>query len=123
MTSVLIVDDDDQIRRSLSRLLTSNELQCRVASALDDAAEAVRSDMPDVVLLDVTLGHTSGLGLLKELRQNDARRPGIVMMTGRRDLFPEISTTLGPADDWITKPWDADELIARLYLSARRARL
>ena len=121
MTSVLIVDDDDQVRRALTRLLSRHELVCRTASTAADALAAVTSEPPDVVLLDVGLGHDSGLDVLRELRSADPRRPAVVMVTSRRDLFPEISTELGTADDWVTKPWDAEELVARVYLAKRRS--
>jgi len=121
MTKVLIVDDDDQVRRALARLLTRHELECRTAATGAAALEAVSSDPPDVVLLDVGLGHESGLDVLRELRTANPRRPAVVMVTSRRDLFPEISTELGTADDWVTKPWDAEELVARVYLAKRRS--
>jgi DNA-binding response OmpR family regulator len=122
MTSVLIVEDDEQVRRSLKRLLSLNELDCRDVASGSDAIDAIEDSPPDLVLLDVVLGHGSGLDVLKHLRSADPRRPAVVLMTGRRDLFPEISTALGAADDWVTKPWDPQELIARLYLAARRSR-
>jgi DNA-binding response OmpR family regulator len=121
MTSVLIVDDDDQVRRSLARLLSRHELVCRTVATGEAALAAVSAEPPDVVLLDVGLGHESGLDLLRELRSADPRRPAVVMVTSRRDLFPEISTELGTADDWVTKPWDAEELVARVYLAKRRS--
>ena len=121
MTSVLIVDDDDQVRRALTRLLSRHELVCRTASTAADALAAVSAEPPDVVLLDVGLGHESGLDVLRELRSADPRRPAVVMVTSRRDLFPEISTELGTADDWVTKPWDSEELVARVYLAKRRS--
>jgi len=121
VTKVLIVDDDDQVRRALARLLSRHELECRTAATGAAALAAVTAEPPDVVLLDVGLGHESGLDVLRQLRSADPRRPAVVMVTARRDLFPEISTELGTADDWVTKPWDAEELVARVYLAKRRS--
>jgi DNA-binding response OmpR family regulator len=121
VTDVLIVDDDEQIRRSLLRLLPAHELTCRALSTADDPLDAIRRESPDVVLLDVRLGRASGLDVLRALRRHDPRRPPVVLMTASRDLFAEISTELGACDDWVTKPWDPQELVARLYLAKRRS--
>src|SRR5207302_6543856 len=107
MTSVLIVDDDEQVRRALARLLSRHELECRTAATAAAALAAVSSDPPDVVLLDVGLGHESGLAVLRDLRTANPRRPAVVMVTSRRDLFPEISTELGTADGWVAEAVDA----------------
>jgi DNA-binding response OmpR family regulator len=122
VTKLLIVDDDDQIRNVLVRLLSRNEFECRTASTVEEATAAINDDRPEAVLLDVTLGTASGLRMLHAIRSEDPVRPPVVVMTSRRDLFAEISTEAGPADDWIIKPWDANELIARLFLAIRRAR-
>jgi two-component system KDP operon response regulator KdpE len=121
MTDVLVVDDDEHIRRSLLRLLPAHELTCRAFATVDHALDAIREEPPDIVLLDVGLGRESGLDLLRALRRDDPRRPPVVLMTASRDLFAEISTELGACDDWVTKPWDPQELVARLYLAKRRS--
>jgi len=121
MTNVLIVDDDEQVRRTLVRLLELHELTCRALSTVGDALDAIRHDPPDIVLLDVNLERESGLDLLRALRRTNPRRPAVVLMTGSRNLFGEISTEIGTADDWVTKPWDPQELVARLYLAKRRS--
>jgi two-component system catabolic regulation response regulator CreB len=121
MTSVLIVDDDEQLPRVVARILTQYDFDCRIATNVDDGLAAAKKDPPDVVLLDVNLGTASGLDVHRELRSLAERRPAVVFMTSRRDVFPAIVPALGPADDWIIKPWDTAELVARVRLAVRRA--
>ena len=121
MTSVLIVDDDPQLPRLLGRVLTQNAFECRIATNAADGLSAAKADPPDVVLLDVDLGAESGLDVLRALRAPAEQEPAVVFMTSRRDIFPAIVTALGPADDWIIKPWDPAELVARVRLAAKRA--
>jgi DNA-binding response OmpR family regulator len=121
MTSVLIVDDDPQLPRLLGRVLTQNAFECRIATNAADGLSAAKADPPDVVLLDVDLGAESGLDVLRALRAPAEQEPAVVFMTSRRDIFPAIVTALGPSDDWIIKPWDPAELVARVRLAAKRA--
>ena len=121
MTRVLIVDDDEQIPAILTRVLTQHGFECRVATNADDGLEAATADPPDVVLLHVNLPTRSGLDVQRALRAR-SDRPAVVFVTSRRDVFAPMVDQLGPADDWILKPWDTAELVARVRVAARRAR-
>jgi DNA-binding response OmpR family regulator len=121
VTTILIVDDDEQIPRILARILAQHEFEVRIATNAGDGLAAATANPPDVVLLDINLGSESGLELQRALRSQANRAPAVVFITSRRDLFPEIVPQLGPADDWITKPWDSAELLARVRLAAKRA--
>lgn len=120
MTTVLIIDDDQQLPRVLARVLAQHDFVCRIATSAPDGLAAATADPPDVVLLDVNLGTESGLEVQKALRTMLDRAPAVVFMTSRRDVFPEMVPQLGPADDWIIKPWDPAELLARVRLAAKR---
>lgn len=119
MTTALIVDDDAQVRRALAYLLERDGMECRAATC--GAEMAVMAGSADVILLNATLGRESGLELLRALR-TAGPRPPVVIVTGRRDIFPQIAELAGPADDWVCKPWDAQDLVARVRLALSRAR-
>ena len=121
MTTILIVDDDQQLPRVLARVLAQHDFEIQVATNARDGLAAATAHSPDVVLLDVNLGSESGLDVQRALRETVERPPAVIFMTSRRDAFPAIVPQLGPADDWIIKPWDPAELLARVRLAARRA--
>jgi DNA-binding response OmpR family regulator len=121
VTTILIVDDDEQLPRILERVLAQHNFETQVATNARDGLAAATTQSPDVVLLDVNLGSESGLDLQRTLRDAVERPPAVIFMTSRRDVFSAIVPQLGPADDWIIKPWDPAELLARVRLAARRA--
>jgi DNA-binding response OmpR family regulator len=120
MTRVLIVDDDEQLRRSIDRVLTSSGFECRSVGSVQAALDAVAAEGPDIVLLDVELGAGSGIDVHRALRKRHARMPAVIFSTSRRDVFPTMLAQIGPLDDWIIKPWDAAEFLARVELASRR---
>jgi len=120
MSQILIVDDDPQIRRSLCRILETHKLDCQAVSTVTEARAAIAEHMPRIVLLDVVVGAESGLTLHADLRSGDPLVPAVVFITGRRDLFQQIVAVAGRSDDWIIKPWDPAELVARVRLVLQR---
>lgn len=120
MTTILVVDDDDQIRRAVTRILSMHGFDCRAVGTIGDALAGVAADAPDVVLMDVELGTSSGLAIHRALRATRARHPAVIFTTSRRDVFATMLEQLGPLDDWIVKPWDPAEFIARVRLAATR---
>ena len=121
MNAVLVVDDEDLVRKALVRVLAAGGFACETASSMHEAAVAFDHYSPDVVLLNASLGDGSGLDLHRRIRATDRRRPAVVFVTARRDLFSQMAAQLGPADDWVGKPWDSAELVARVRLAASRA--
>ena len=120
MSQILIVDDDPQVRRTLCRIMEMQKLDCEAASTVTEARAIVAARMPTIVLLDVVVGSESGLALHAELRRDHPLIPAVVFITGRRDLFQELGAVAGRSDDWIIKPWDPAELVARVRLVLRR---
>lgn len=120
MSRILIVDDDPQVRRSLSRILEAQKLDYEAVSTVADARAAIAEEMPSMVLLDVVVGNESGLTLHADLRRSDPLVPAVVFITGSRDLFQLIVAVAGRSDDWIIKPWDPAELVARVHLVLQR---
>jgi diguanylate cyclase (GGDEF)-like protein len=122
VTRVLIADDDEDIRAFLD--ITLGLAGFEVVQARDgmEALELVHSHSPDVVVLDVMMPRMDGLEALRRLR-HDARTSHIpvLMLTAKVQRQDAIAGLDGGADDYVTKPFDADELLARIRSALRRA--
>jgi len=117
---ILIVDDDALMRRSLALSLEGAGYRAETATSAEEALEAVAARRPDLVLLDIGLPGIDGLEALRLLRQRlDA--PVIFVTARRRELDEILGLELG-ADDYVTKPFDTDVLLARIRAVLRRAR-
>lgn len=115
---LLIVDDDVRICRLLSHYLKREGY--RVSTAADGSAmwRQIESDQPDLIILDVMLPGVDGISLARELRAKiDV---GIIMLTGKNDTVDTIVGLEVGADDYMTKPFDNRELLARIRSVLRR---
>jgi DNA-binding response OmpR family regulator len=122
---ILIVDDDALLRRSLAFNLEQAGYRASTAATAEDALAQVSLDPPDLVLLDIGLPEMDGLDALRRLRQQARLRhqidlPVIFLTARRRELDQIVGLELG-ADDYVTKPFDADVLLARIKALLRRA--
>jgi two-component system OmpR family response regulator len=118
--SVLIVDDDREIRRLVSRFLVENGMR---ATAVADAAEAGRalgSGDFDIVVLDVMLPGEDGLSFARRLREARVGTP-ILMLTARGEDTDRIVGLEIGADDYLSKPFNPRELLARIRAVLRRS--
>jgi two-component system, OmpR family, KDP operon response regulator KdpE len=120
MTSatVLIVDDEPQIRRVLRTTLTSRGYTVIEARSGDAALELIRSEHVDLILLDVNMPGLSGLDTCREIRQ--ASDVPIIMLTVRNTERDKVQALDAGADDYIVKPFGAEELMARIRAALRR---
>lgn len=117
---VLIVDDDQLMRRSLAFLLERSGYRASTAASGEDALALARRDPPDLILLDIGLPGMDGLDALHTFRLA-ADVPIIFVTARRRELDQVLGLELG-ADDYITKPFDQDILLARIKAVLRRAK-
>jgi len=115
---VLVVDDDRSIREMLSEYLSAQGF--KVVLAEDGAAmrAAIEVAAPDLVLLDLKLPHEDGLSLARYLREH--YDVGIIMVTGAGGLVDRIVGLEVGADDYVAKPFDPRELLARIKSVLRR---
>ena len=117
--SILIVDDDQRLRRLLSRFLLREGYQVCEAGNADEMRRALAIRAVDLVLLDLMLPGEDGLTLTKELRATSD--VPIVMLTGKGSTVDKVVGLEIGADDYVTKPFDERELLARLRTVLRRS--
>jgi DNA-binding response OmpR family regulator len=120
MTQALIVDDDPQLRRAMCRLLERELIECNAVSSIAEARAAMVANVPALMILDIVVGNDSGIALYEEMAGMGMALPTVILITGRRDLFTQLGAILRPDDDWIIKPWDPAEVVARVGLALRR---
>ena len=118
-THILLIDDDDLLRRSLAFNLHQAGYRVSTAASAEDGLALAQQDQPDLVLLDVGLPDMNGLDALKHLRDGPA--VSVILLTARRrELDQVLGLELG-ADDYVIKPFDLDVLLARIKAVLRRA--
>lgn len=121
MKNILIIEDDRDIVEVIETTLETDGF--KVASARDGVTglAQLKKSPPDLLLLDLTLPQQSGLEICREIRrdQNLNRLP-IIMLTGRAEVSDRILGLEVGADDYITKPFDPKELLARIRALLRR---
>ena len=115
---ILAVDDDVLLRRSLAYNLEKAGYRVSTAGNGEDALAKVQVDPPDLVILDIGLPGMDGMDALRKLRQ-EMTVPVIFLTARRRELDEVLGLELG-ADDYITKPFDIDILLARIKAVLRR---
>jgi two-component system KDP operon response regulator KdpE len=116
-TVILIVDDEPPIRRLLRTSLTAHDYRTLEAATGAEALSAVRHHRPDLVLLDLGLPDIDGLELIGHFRR-ESRVP-IVVLSSRGDELAKVAALDGGADDYVTKPFGAEELLARIRAALR----
>jgi two-component system nitrate/nitrite response regulator NarL len=120
--TILIVDDDADYRAFVSSILSRVGYSTREASSGEEALNSVRSERPSCVLLDVLLPGVTGYAVCKELRDEYGDALPIVFVTGERtDPGDRVAGLLLGADDYVVKPFDPDELLARVRRMLVRA--
>src|SRR6266511_461326 len=117
--SVLIVDDEPNIVRSLEFLMTKAGYEVRVARDGEQALDEIAKDQPDLILLDAMMPKRNGFDVCQTIRANpDWSRVRILMLTAKgRDVERDKGLALG-ADDYITKPFSTREVVDRVKQSS-----
>ncbi len=113
-----IVDDDQFLTKSLSRLLEGQGHKVDGAHSVEDGWRLVNQEPPDLLILDLSLPDGDGLALCRRIRVQ--HRFPILMLTSRGDSIDKVIGLEVGADDYLTKPFDAHELVARVKALLRR---
>jgi two-component system OmpR family response regulator len=116
---VLVVDDEPNIRDLLSASLRFAGHQVATAANGTDAINMITETKPDIVLLDVMLPDISGFGVTKKIRGMGIEVP-ILFLTARDDTEDKITGLTVGGDDYVTKPFSLDEIMARISAIIRR---
>jgi len=112
---ILIAEDSSNLRDILRLQLTMAGYDVLEAPDGQAALDAVRESVPDVILLDVMMPHVDGYEVCRRLRQSFATRHiPIIMLTAKTEVEDRLEGLQGGANDYITKPWEARELLARV---------
>jgi two-component system response regulator MtrA len=119
MTSVLVVDDDQDLAEMLGIVLNGAGIEVDLVSRGDEAIEAFRNNQPDLVLLDIMLPGLDGIEVCREIRKQSTRVP-IVMLTAKSDTHDIVKGLEAGADDYMVKPFKPSELVARIRTRLRR---
>ncbi len=116
---ILVVDDDERLRRTVSNYLRAESFQVLESGTGEQMRKCLASETVDLIILDLMLPDESGLNLARELRaRSDV---AIIMLTGKVETVDRIVGLEIGADDYVTKPFDHRELLARVRTVLRRA--
>ncbi len=118
--SVLVVEDDPDLLAVLPRILTGAGYTVRIASDGEDGLNKVLDDAPALAILDVGLPKLSGYELARELRSRGYQFP-VLMLTARVTVDDKVSGLNAGADDYLAKPFEYAELLARVKALLRRS--
>lgn len=115
---ILVVDDEPQITRILKRSLTAHRYEVRTAGDGDSAIDTFRDFDPDLVITDLQMPEMSGIQLCREIRK--VSRVPIIILSVRGEESMKVDALDAGADDYVTKPFGMDELMARIRAALRR---
>lgn len=117
-TRVLIIDDDERLNTLLTEYLARFGYSVRTAARPTAGLRALKADPPDLVILDVMLPEMDGLAVCKKIRETS--RVPVIMLTARGDVSDRIVGLELGADDYLPKPFEPRELVARIQAVLRR---
>ncbi len=116
---ILLVDDERQLVDALKVILKQNKYSVDVAYNGEDGLDLALSDVYDLVILDIMMPKIDGLSVLKEIRRNKIDVP-VLMLSAKSEITDKIDGLNLGADDYITKPFSTEELLARVKALLRR---
>ncbi|MBO6107891.1 MAG: response regulator transcription factor [Eubacterium sp.] len=115
---ILIVDDDENIASLISLYLTKEFFDCRIAYDGENALKINEEYKPDLILLDIMLPGIDGYAVCRELRKN--YMTPVIMLSAKTETFDKVLGLELGADDYISKPFDNKEMVARVKAVLRR---
>lgn len=119
MTRILLIEDEQQLARALHISLGAHQYDVDVVATTAEALELVAEDLPDLVLLDLSLSNFNSIGMVLELRGwSDVP---IVVLCSRNGQRDKVDALAAGADDYVTKPFGMDDLLARVSAALQRS--
>lgn len=119
MKKILIVEDEEKLSRVLELELKYENYETEIADNGADALRLMREKKWDLVLLDIMIPELSGLEVLRRLRKTDDRTP-VILLTARDEVHDKVSGLDLGANDYVTKPFQIEELLARIRAHLRK---
>ena len=117
-TSVLVVEDDRPIRSLISTALKSRDYKIETVATGNEALMVVTGHAPDIIILDLGLPDIDGVNIIRKVREWSQLL--IIVVSARCNDEDKINALDAGADDYLTKPFSVDELLARIRVAARR---
>jgi DNA-binding response OmpR family regulator len=121
MTRILLIDDEPRVSRALEYALADRDVEVRSVLDATDLNALANPDLPDVILLDISLRNQDGLEVCRQLRA-DPRFSDVpvLLLSGQTDAATKRAGLEAGADDFVAKPFVPDELLARMDAQLRR---
>ena len=116
--TILVIDDDEKLNQLLKRFLGDFDYTVYTAIDAQEGLKKIRAAAPDLIILDVMLPGMTGFDLCKRIRQTSS--VPIIMLTARGDLMDKVVGLELGADDYLPKPFEPRELVARIQAVLRR---
>lgn len=116
---LLLIEDELQLSDALSQLLHKNKYSVDAVYDGEDGLNYALSGIYDLIILDIMLPKLNGVDVLKELRKNNISTP-VLLLTAKGEITDRVTGLDAGADDYLVKPFDANELLARLRALSRR---
>ena len=116
---LLLVEDDKPLATSLRQALQKSGYAVNHVEKGESALTAIRTERPDIVVLDIGLPDIDGISVLKQLRKTDTQLP-VLLLTARDSVEDKVAGLDSGADDYLAKPFEMSELLARLRVLERR---
>ncbi|MEG2118687.1 MAG: response regulator transcription factor, partial [Clostridia bacterium] len=117
--NVLIVEDEKRLADTLSEILKNQKISSDVVYDGKDGYDYAETGIYDVILLDIMLPKLSGFEVVKKLREKKIKTP-VILLTARDEIGDKVKGLDAGADDYLTKPFSTEELLARIRAVSRR---
>lgn len=116
---LLVIEDEVMLNRSIVKLLKTQQYSVDAANDGEEAIDYIRATNYDVIISDIMMPRLDGLGVLKYLRNHQIKTP-VLMLTAKDTLEDKVTGLDAGADDYLVKPFEFDELLARIRVMLRR---
>ncbi len=118
--NILVIEDDEVVRTLVQRVLQKNNYTVSVAAEAEEGERLADTQSFDCIILDLALPDKNGLEVCKDLRDRGNKTP-ILILSARKNIDTKVSGLHSGADDYLTKPFDNKELLARIEAITRRS--
>ena len=116
---ILVIEDEADLNRSIVKLLKTQQYSVDSAYDGEEALDYIRVSNYDVIISDIMMPKLDGLGVLKYLRNRQIKTP-VLMLTAKDSIQDKVTGLDSGADDYLVKPFEFDELLARIRVMLRR---